>query len=124
MNTKEVIDWNELFWNERWEIWFSLERSLIYEEYKETIDALFQEDPKEIIDWACDIIFVLIWTLHKLGLTANQIDQAFAIVCESNLSKLWANKDEKGKVSKWSNFKEPDFTEILKDLRRNDHSNG
>ena len=129
LDITKVIKRNEKFWNKKWYINESLEIKLLREELRETTTALselqlakkywpsnIQPAQKEIIDGCIDIMFVAIWTLHKLGLTVHQISQAFDIVCESNLSKLWAWKDENGKVKKWENFKEPDFTDIIETL--------
>lgn len=129
LDIPKVIERNEKFGNRRWNIDCLLEYKLLEEEFEETAKWLlvcwttnidktdnYKEAKKEIIDWCIDIMFVVIWTLHKLGLTSDQITQAFDIVCESNMSKLWAWKDENGKVKKWENFVQPDFSEIIDTL--------
>jgi len=113
---QKVIERNEKFWNPRWLINYELEYKLLVEEARETIMAVTKKDKKEIIDGCIDVMFVAIWTLHKLGLTESQIVSAFNIVCESNMSKLWAWKDERWKVKKWEDFIEPDFTSIIETL--------
>ena len=141
IDPEKTIDRNEKFGNKRGDIKPSLEKYLINEEAWETINALDEfskgieptmlpssvqyhsdliqrakSQRWEIIDWCIDIMFVAIWTLHKLGLTSEQITQAYDIVCESNMSKLWAWKNVDWKVKKWDKFIEPDFTDILNTL--------
>lgn len=113
MDIKKVIDWNEKAWNERWAIDNRLESKLLMEEAMETVYAHATNDKIEIVDWLIDVMFVAIWTLHKLWLTEEQITQCYEEVCRSNFSKLPFVKTEDGKVKKWPNFTRPDFTNII-----------
>jgi phosphoribosyl-ATP pyrophosphohydrolase len=116
IDPKKCIEWNESFGNVRWEIDKVLEISLLWEETSETFAALRLSNKSEIIDWCIDTVFVVIGMLHKLGLTADQITEAYNIVCKSNISKLWAKKTRGGKVMKWDNFIAPDFSKIIETL--------
>ena len=117
IDPKKCIEWNESFGNTRW-MWIDpyLETDMLQEELNELTEAMCSNDPVETIDGAIDLLFVVQWTLHKLGLTSDQITKAYDIVCESNMSKLWAKKNLEWKVTKGNNFIAPDFSEIIETL--------
>jgi len=91
----------------------TLEEKLLREELEETVSAMSLWDKVETVYWLIDLIFVALWTLHKRWLSADQIVRSFDEVCNSNFSKIPFSKDENGKISKWPNFKRPDFSGIL-----------
>lgn len=115
MDTRKVTEWNYNMWNMIWEINYDLEYEMLLEELSETQLAMANNDKVEIVDWLIDIIFVAIWTLHKLWLTSDQIDKCYDLVCESNNSK-WFVKNEAGKIQKWPNYHPPKIKEYLQDI--------
>ena len=102
---------------------------LMQEENEEYLDARLIEDKternKEVIDALADQLYILCGTIIHHGLEDN-IQEAFDIVHESNMSKLqdgqpvingkngvmdW--RKPKGKIIKGKDFKEPCFNSIL-----------
>jgi len=69
----------------------------------------------ERLDKACDAFVFAVGSMAKLGLTADQIRHALAIVMNKNLQKLAMPKDEHGKLLKPDNFEgpEPELQKIL-----------
>jgi predicted HAD superfamily Cof-like phosphohydrolase len=65
--------------------------SLVTEEYNELKDAVANNDFVEMIDGACDSLFVLYGFFTALGIDAND---AFHIVHSSNMSKLCKTEEE------------------------------
>ena len=59
------------------------------------------------LDKACDKIVFAIGSMAKLGLDVDQINEALSIVNNANKQKLGMKRDEKGKLMKPANFKEP-----------------
>lgn len=105
---QRVCDWNSAAGNQR----FSgadpeLERKMLIEEVNETCDAIKRGDATETIDGVCDVLFVLIGTMHKLGISEEQILDNMKSVCDSNFTKFPFTKREDGKVMKNPNFKKP-----------------
>lgn len=126
-----VIDWNERAGNPRWEIDRKLETDMLYEEWEEFRTAMIIDSARypqwlewfekkdvianrlEAIDWLLDIIYVSIWTLHKLGLDAEQITNAFNAVCDSNDTKLPFVKNVDGKIQKSGRFVRPALAKAI-----------
>ena len=79
---ERIIDWNK----ERYEQEFDkdLTHSLLTEEVQELLDSTTTVDT---LDALVDIIYVSIGAIWKLGLSAQQINEAILVVCDSNDSK-------------------------------------
>lgn len=60
------------------------------------------------LDKACDAIVFAVGSMAKLGLTAEQIEEALNIVMDANRAKLGCPKDEYGKLAKPDNFPNPE----------------
>ncbi len=110
---QRIIDRNIAMGNKQGEFNGDLERRLIMEESLETMNAIDQKDEVEIVDWCIDTIFVMIGTLHKLGLAIEQIEECFDEVVDSNFSKFPMVKDANGKITKWPNFFRPKLNRII-----------
>jgi hypothetical protein len=93
-NFLEVKHMNEVFGNNAvgWD-WGRLQRQflLIAEEFRETYDAIQDEDKTEVVDGACDLLVTAYGLLHLAGVDA---DLAMSRVNESNLSKLCITAEE------------------------------
>lgn len=91
-----------------------LGRSLINEEFYEFTRAVTKKDLVEASDGIIDLLYVVYWTANSMGLP---VDELFAEVQKSNLSKLDESgkpiKREDGKILKGPNFVEPDLKTIL-----------
>lgn len=112
-----IIEWNKVCGNTEYNR--HLEASMISEEFAELIVALKNKDRREAVDWLLDILWVWIWTLYKLWLSAEDIDKAFQEISKSNYSKLifedWnyiALRDATGKIIKPSHYQQPDLSFI------------
>ncbi len=114
IDPKRVIEWNEKAGNLNWVVNYWLEIDMLKEELSETEQAIKNNDTIEVVDWIIDLIFVGIWTLHKMWLSADDISWAFNEVCDSNDSKFPFKKDENWKVKKNPNFKRPDLSKIIR----------
>ena len=90
--------------------------TLIDEEYKELKEAVEQKEHLiHILKELTDLLYVCYWTGAKLGV---DMDKAFDIVHQSNLSKLDPETGkpiyrEDGKVLKGPNYKAPDMSILL-----------
>lgn len=91
----------------------TLEKNMLLEEVQEFINAFDNNDDVEVMDWACDVIFVLLWTLYKYWFTPDEIYNCLLEVVSSNFTKLPFEKDENWKVKKWPNFVKPDIAKHL-----------
>jgi hypothetical protein len=93
-NFTEVQKLNNIFGNTTvgWE-WSRLERQflLVAEEFKESYEALRDQDKTEVVDGCCDLLVTVYGLLHIAGVDA---DVAMARVNESNLSKLCITAEE------------------------------
>jgi len=113
---KRICKTNEVLWNNpRGHIEYNLEHNMLKEELEELKQAItnasFSNEPMiesetEMLDALVDIIYVAVGSMHKLGLTPQQIDNAINIVCDANEAKS-GKKNADGKVSKPDNFPEP-----------------
>ena len=91
-----------------------LRTDLIDEEVKELWDACDARDLVEIADALTDILYVTYGMAHALGIP---IDECFAEVQASNMSKLGEDGKpiyrEDGKVLKGENYFKPDISRII-----------
>lgn len=92
-----------------------LRAALIFEEAKETIEALRSGDEVEVIDGLCDLLYVTFGTAVAMGV---DLDPFFAEVHNSNMSKLGGEKREDGKVLKPEGYRPPDIKGLLERERR------
>ena len=81
---QETIDWNIIRGNTPQTLDWELEIRMLKEELKELEDA---EDDVDRFDALLDLKFVLLGTLGKMGLTADQISRGYAAVLEANNTK-------------------------------------
>lgn len=114
---KDIVEWNKVCWNINFN--YHLETSMLSEEFAELIIALKNRDKREATDGLLDVLWVWIWTLFKLWLSAEDIDRAFKEIKESNYSKLifedWkyiALRDTTGKIIKPVGYRAPDLSFI------------
>jgi len=91
--------------------WY-LDYSMMREEIREFLLASDSDDKVEMVDACIDVIFVALWTLHKLWLDAESITRAYDEVCRSNDSKIGAKKRD-GKVTKGENYSPPNLNFVL-----------
>jgi predicted HAD superfamily Cof-like phosphohydrolase len=87
--------------------------SLINEEVEELKDAVDNNDFKEIVDALGDILYVVYGMGTSIGVN---LDDAFKIIHESNMSKLCNSEDEAIKTVEWykNNEKKYDSPEYRK----------
>ena len=105
---QRVVDWNSARYPQVYN--HQLQVSLLTEEVQELAEA--QESPVDTLDALCDITYVAIGAMWKLGLSPDQIAEALHIVCDSNDSKsLPAHKVDpavKANKSKGDSFVPPE----------------
>ena len=114
---QRICDWNTAVGNYKgcW-VDAELEWTLLREEVEETVQAIKDKNPVEVIDGVMDIIFVAIGTLHKMGVHQYDIIEAMDWVIESNFTKFPFTKREDGKICKSDRFVAPDLRwEVPKD---------
>lgn len=91
----------------------SLRERLITEEVNEMLEAMNAGNEVEILDGAVDSFYVILGTLHELGLL-DKFEKAWELVHKNNMSKLGpdgkAKKDSGGKIIKPENFKKLDLS--------------
>jgi predicted HAD superfamily Cof-like phosphohydrolase len=112
---KRICKWNEDRGNECGSIDNQLEYDMLSEELEEFKNA---NDTVDKLDALVDLAFVTIGSMHKLGLSPQQIDKAINIVCDANDKKL-AEKNANGKIQKPNDFVPPEtkLQEILDENR-------
>ena len=102
---QRTIDWNRTRGNTPDTLNYELEQNMLFEELEEFRDANEEVDR---LDAILDLMFVSIGTLYKMGLSADQIVDAYEVVVKANEQKS-ANKDANGKIIKdKSTFTEPE----------------
>ena len=88
--------------------------SLIKEELGELIEAIKNNDLKEVADALADILYVTYGAGHAFGI---DLDKCFDEVQNSNMSKLGQNGkpiyNNDGKVMKGPNYFKPDLSKFL-----------
>jgi predicted HAD superfamily Cof-like phosphohydrolase len=91
-----------------------LRRRLLMEEFKELLDALWEQDLVEIADGLADLVVVAYGTALEYGIN---LDLVLAEVHASNMSKLGADGQPihraDGKVLKGPLFFKPRLTELI-----------
>ena len=95
----------------------TLRYNLMKEENEEYLEAVQNNDLKEIADALGDMMYILCGTIIEHGLQ-HKIEEVFDEIQRSNMSKLGENGKpiyrEDGKVMKGPNYFKPNFSEILK----------
>ena len=79
---------------------------LIHEELDEFLKACMQQDPVEVVDAICDLLYATFGAAVCLGV---DIEGAFNLVHESNLKKAGGPTDHAGKIQKPEGWKPPDI---------------
>lgn len=93
-----------------------LRKKLIAEEFSELLDVLMNEpeNHEQIAKEGADLLVVVYGLFHDYGINA---DEAFALVHESNMSKLDDDGNpvfrEDGKILKSKNYLPPDMKKCL-----------
>lgn len=125
MSLREYIEWiyhwNHIAWNIS-NYNKELAKRLIIEEHNETLEALDNNNFREVIDWAADSFIVLIWEFKKKWIDPNDIYNAMIDIMDNNFSKftqdknwnLVALKDEQGKIIKPAWFGKVDLSYLDK----------
>lgn len=93
----------------------ALRERLIEEEFAELAEAMWQQDPAQILKEACDLIYVVKGTLVAFGLHP-VAGAAFEEVHSSNMSKLGADGQpivRDGKVVKGPNYRPARMAPLL-----------
>ena len=89
----------------------------MYEENKEYLDAIKNNDMIEVADALGDMLYILCGTIITHGMQ-DVIDEVFEEIQRSNMSKLGSDGKpiyrEDGKVLKGPNYFKPDIAKILK----------
>ena len=99
-----------------------LRARLIHEEFVEVMDAMrLTNDINAITKELVDLLYVVYGTGVSMGV---DLDKAFELVHESNMSKLDDNgkpiyRDD-GKVMKSHNYRPPDLTEVTHGRKNNE----
>lgn len=84
--TKRVIKWNSARYEQ--EHSSELTTELLISELREfEVASWVSEDKVAQVDALCDIIYVALGAMWKLGLSAEQIDQCLNAVCNANDTK-------------------------------------
>ncbi|CAK0809642.1 unnamed protein product [Prorocentrum cordatum] len=78
----------------------NLRLSLIREEVRELVEAVQAKDMVETIDAMADILYVVYGTGGAFGI---DLDRAFCLIHESNMSKLCASEEEARHTVEWYN---------------------
>ena len=111
---KRITLWNKNRGNKKGHIDYMLEHKMLEEEVDEFFEA---EKDVDRLDALCDVVFVAIGSMYKLGLNYHEIKQAMNIVCNANEKKS-SSKNSNGKISKPKDFigPEKDLQKILDNL--------
>lgn len=107
----EVFAWNQQAWFDKLDT--TLEKAMLDEEVAEFQKALEERDDVEVMDGACDSIYIILGTLYKYWFTEQQFVDCMDEVIKSNNSKLPFTRDENWKVKKWPNFIKPNIAKHL-----------
>ena len=115
---ERIAKWNEACGNTTFNR--HLEASMMAEEFAELMIALKTWDKVEAVDAVLDMFIIWIWTLTKLGINPELIDECMQEILRSNDSKLieenWklvALKDSTGKILKPEHFSPANLKQIL-----------
>ncbi len=105
--TKRVIKWNSARYEQEHDN--QLTEELLRSEVEEFVLASYtgpQGDLIDQIDALCDIVYVALGAMWKLGLSAEQIDKCLSAVCDANDTKVAIKTEAHLKANK---VKGPDF---------------
>ena len=95
-----------------------LRHRILQEEVNELYSALFYNNHVEVADAIIDCIYILLGTAIEVGITGEQLEQCFAEVHRSNMSKLDDNGQpvlrQDGKITKGANYSAPNLKPIIK----------
>lgn len=111
---ERTIVWNNIRGNTPDTLDFELEIDMLQEELDELVLAVQQNDNVKAFDALLDLKFVLLGSLGKMGLTAEQIVSGYEAVIVANEQKS-ATKNADGKITKPKDFIGPEarLLEIL-----------
>lgn len=109
----KCIQRNEEAGNNRWDIDTKLEVAMLTEELEEFAEASRAQDEIEMVDGLIDIIFVAVWSLHKMWFTEDQIILFWEEICNSNFTKLPFQKAPNGKIMKSPNYIAPELEKYM-----------
>jgi predicted HAD superfamily Cof-like phosphohydrolase len=84
----------------------NLRMKLIEEEWKELQEAVQNKDHVEVLDAITDSIYVLVGMCTSCGF---DIDKAFDLVHQSNMSKLCDTEEQAQESVEWYNETRPEF---------------
>ena len=104
LQLQQTIDWNNIRGNTPDTLNLSLEIAMLQEELNEFASATTRVDQ---FDALLDLIFVLVGTLGKLGISAHQIVDGYDAVLAAN-NKKSRTKNEQGKITKPADFVGPE----------------
>lgn len=108
-NYQKVFEFNKTFGQDAFDVLqknifdekpliVKLRMDLIREEWEELVDAVNNKDMKETIDALADILYVV----YGMGVTLGiDLDKAFSIVHDSNMSKTCNNDEDAEKTVEW-----------------------
>ena len=95
-----------------------LRSKILQEEVAELNEALLDDNYVEVADAITDCIYILLGTAIEVGITGEQLEQCFAEVHRSNMSKLDDNGKPvlraDGKITKGANYSAPNLKPIIK----------
>lgn len=104
---KKITTWNSKRYNQEYSK--KLTESLLTEEIQEFLNSKNETDQ---LDALCDIIYVAIGAMWKIGLNKEQIEKALLIVCAANDSKevpsCKEDKEVKVNIDKGIAFQPPE----------------
>lgn len=101
---QQTLDWNKIRGNTPDTLNLALEADMLREEVQEFVDATSTVDQ---FDALLDLTFVLVGTLGKLGISAQQISDGYDAVLEAN-NKKSTTKNAAGKITKPADFVGPE----------------
>lgn len=104
LSIESTVEWNQIRGNTPDTFDINLEIAMLKEELNEFIEATTDVDR---FDALLDLKFVLIGTLSKMGLDANQIRRGYSAVLSANNTKS-KTKNAAGKITKPANFVGPE----------------
>lgn len=89
----------------------ALRLALINEEVTELKDAATQHDFTETVDALTDILYVVYGMGHSIGV---DLDKAFSIVHDSNMTKLCKTEDEARETCIWLKEYKPEYNPVYR----------
>lgn len=89
----------------------SLRLALINEEVSELKEAVEQSDFTETVDALTDILYVVYGMGHSIGV---DLDKAFSIVHDSNMTKLCKTEEQAIETCTWLKEYKPEYTPVYR----------